>query len=251
MSVLPFMTPYWSNRRRMTSTKPCVGRTKNGVEARQYIQADLAAELRQLVANKTPATSVFNMPSEWDVAGMLRGDLAAARKQWLDEVKHDPDARARREESDFLQVANRDGEVLNFHALRHTTGAWLALQGQHVSVIKTVMRHSNVSLSLDAYGHLLPDQHADAIGGMAAMMNSAFPLAATGTEPSAAPAVGTAVGTRNRPKPSEPVRTDSSCDKEGEMPQTLEIIGKTEVFEIETEERPLPDSNRGWRICNP
>src|SRR5262245_23205746 len=77
----------------LSSDKPFVRcraeHTKNTQEARQYIQADLAAELRRIVATKTPSASVFNMPEEWRVADMLRGDLAAARKTWLDEVKHD------------------------------------------------------------------------------------------------------------------------------------------------------------------
>ena len=33
---------------------------------------------------------------------------------------------------------------------------------------------------MDTYGHLLPDQHADAVSGMATMMNAKKPLAATG-----------------------------------------------------------------------
>lgn len=155
--------------------------TKNGQEARQYIQSDLAADLRQLVASKMPTASVFAMPDEWHVAGMLRADLAAARRQWLDEVKHDADARAKREQSDFLAVTNHQGEVLDFHSLRHCCGAWLALRGVHPNVIKTVMRHSTIVLTMDTYGHLLPDEHAEAVGGIASMLTGQLPLAATGT----------------------------------------------------------------------
>jgi hypothetical protein len=138
------------------------------------------------------------MPNEWDVADMLRADLAAARKQWLDEMRHDPDARAKREESNFLAVSNHDGETLDFHSLRHTCGSWLALQGIQPNVIKTVMRHSTIVLTMDTYGHLLPDQHADAIGGMVNMLTDKMALAATGTvgNPPEAPAVQTAVGMR-------------------------------------------------------
>ena len=150
--------------------------TKNRQEARQYIQADLAEELRRIGATKTPSANVFTMPDEWNVADMLRGDLAEARKAWLDEVKHDPDARAKREESDFLVIGNDDGEMLDFHSLRHTCGSWLALQGIHPNVIKTVMRHSSITLTMDTYGHLLPDQHAEAVGGMAKMMAGPLPL---------------------------------------------------------------------------
>jgi len=96
-------------------------------------------------------------------------------------VKHDTDAGAKRQKSDFLAVANHEGETLDFHALRHTCGSWLALQGVHPNVIKTVLRHSTITLTMDTYGHLLPDQHAEAVGGMASMMTSDAPLKATGT----------------------------------------------------------------------
>jgi integrase len=68
------------------------------------------------------------------------------------------------------------GKVLDFHALRHSCGSWLAVQGVHPNVVKTVMRHSTITLTMDTYGHLLPDQHADAVGGMASMMTSDVPV---------------------------------------------------------------------------
>ena len=74
---------------------------------------------------------------------------------------------------------------------RHSCGSWLALQGVHPNIIKTVMRHGTITLTMDTYGHLLPDQHAEAIGGMVMMTKT--PLAATGTA-GGAPAVETAVG---------------------------------------------------------
>lgn len=36
-------------------------------------------------------------------------------------------------------------------------------------------------LTMDTYGHLLPDQHAEAVGGMLNMLASTAPDAATGT----------------------------------------------------------------------
>ena len=202
---------------------------KNDQGARQYIQGDVAAELRRIVATKTPTAPVFAMPNEWDVADMLRADLAAARKQWLDEVKHDPDARAKREESDFLAVGNHDGEMLDFHSLRHTCGSWLALQGIQPNVIKTVMRHSTIMLTMDTYGHLLPDQHADAIGGMVNMLADKTPLAATGTggKSTEAPAVETAVGMRKERMDSAKgcvaVRTDAIGDEKATKRNPLRI----------------------------
>ncbi len=193
--------------------------TKNGQEARQYIHADPAAELRAIVANKTPAGAVFTMPDEWHVADMLRADLAAARQQWLDEVKHDPYASAKRSESDFLAATNHQGEVLDFHALRHSCGSWPALQGVHPNIIKTVMRHSTITLTMDTYGHLLPDQHADAVDGMARMMEGEkSPLRA---------AVGAAVAMRKEaPVGADdctPMRTESDTVAQGEERKPLQI----------------------------
>jgi integrase len=203
-----------------------VENTKNGNEARQYIQADLAAELRRIVATKTPTAPVFTMPNEWDVADMLRADLAAARTQWLNEVKHDPEARAKRAESDFLAIKNEQGESLDFHALRHTTGAWLALRGIHVSVIKTVMRHSTITLTMDTYGHLLPDQHADAIGGMVNMLTGEGLLEATGTT-GKPPPVQRTVGVRKDPPTGASgcgaVRNEGNGPAQGEEHKPLRI----------------------------
>ena len=104
------------------------------------------------------------------VVPMLRADLAAARAAWLKEAKDDAE-RAQREASDFLLPTNHAGEVLDFHSLRHTTGAWLALAGCHPKVIQTVMRHSSITLTMDAYGHLFPGQVADAIRKLPDMLD--------------------------------------------------------------------------------
>jgi hypothetical protein len=212
--------------------------TKNKQEARQYIQADLAGDLRAIVANKTPAAAVFTMPKAFDVAAMLRGDLAEARKQWLDELKHDPEACRKREESEFLLPANHQEEELDFHALRHTTGAWLALQGVHPNIIKTVMRHSTITLTMDTYGHLLPDQHADAVGGMANLFAEKTPLAATGTagsRDSLVTAVHTAVEVQNRANECERVR---AVGESADMRQTLEFPRKSDDDKAEIKSGP-------------
>lgn len=83
------------------------GSTKNRKDARQYVQADLAAELRELVTRKTLGAAVFSMPHEADVAEMLRTDLEAARQEWLKAAKQDPEEHLRRAQSDFLAAVNQ------------------------------------------------------------------------------------------------------------------------------------------------
>jgi hypothetical protein len=128
---------------------------------------------------------MFNMPHRFDVAEMLRADRVDARRQWLAEAKNDPTERLLREQSDFLVDENHEGQQLDFHALRHTCGAWLAMQGAHPKLIQTVMRHSTITLTMDTYGHLFPGQEAEAAIGMAKL------LAQQTTESNSALATGT------------------------------------------------------------
>ena len=158
------------------------GFTKNQRDARQYIQRDLAERIRRHIATKLPKASVFGMPQETKLAAMLRSDLASAREAWLKEAKGDPQEYSRREESDFLSPTNHDGETMDFHALRHTCGAWLAMTGVHPKVVQQIMRHSSISLTMDTYGHLFPGQEAEAVSRFGRFMGTAaLTMAATGT----------------------------------------------------------------------
>jgi integrase len=119
---------------------------------------------------KISKAPIFNMPHASNLARMLRADLEDARQAWL-EPANDPQGYARREQSDFLAANSHDGETLDFHALRHACGAWLAMAGAHPKTIQTVMRHSAITLTMDTYGHLFPGQEADAVNRLRQMMN--------------------------------------------------------------------------------
>jgi integrase len=78
----------------------------------------------------------------------LRGDLAIARKAYEAKGGTDPY---------FLMPVNEEGKVLDMHALRHTTGAWLTIAGVSPKIVQEVMRHGNIKITFDTYGHLMPD----------------------------------------------------------------------------------------------
>ena len=118
--------------RALASTKRLI--TKNSKDARQFINRKLAQELAIVIKSKGPKEIVFTMPHETDVATMFRKDLSVARKLWIETVKPgERDSLA----SDFLLPTNHSGESLDFHALRHTTGAWLSMTGAHPKVVQT------------------------------------------------------------------------------------------------------------------
>lgn len=128
--------------------------TKNRLAAKQYVRRPLAEQIRS--RKRLPRAAMFVMPRVEDCVRMLRVDLNEARNLWLKVKCNDPS-------SDFLQVTNDLGDHLDFHSLRHTCGAWLAIAGVNPKVIQTVMRHSTITLTLDTYGHLLPGLEQDAV----------------------------------------------------------------------------------------
>ena len=121
--------------------------TKNKRNAKQWITKDLAQRLK--------GNLPFAMPAREEVATMLYADLAAAREAWIEAKGTKPE--------DFLLPVNNLGQVLDFHSLRHTCGAWLAVAGVNVKVIQSVMRHSTIVLTLDTYGHLMPGAESTAV----------------------------------------------------------------------------------------
>jgi integrase len=155
--------------------------TKNRQDARQYIQSELAELLRRHIALKAPQVPVFTMPPRTDVAEMFRKDVENARQAWMKAAKTDSEELLRRTQSDFLSAMNHEGEHLDFHCLRHTCGAWLAMAGAHPKAVQSVMRHSTITLTMDTYGHLFPGQDAATVAMFPTMVESS-PLMVTGTE---------------------------------------------------------------------
>ncbi|WP_144056544.1 tyrosine-type recombinase/integrase [Rhodopirellula europaea] len=143
--------------------------TKNRKPARQFLDFNLANQLKDHVATKHPTASVFGIGSKEELSRGLQIDLAAARKLWLRSFS-DEQERIEADASDFLQRTNHEGAHLVFHSLRHTCGAWLAMSGAHVKTVQTIMRHGSITLTMDRYGHLFPGEAEGAAARIAAML---------------------------------------------------------------------------------
>lgn len=133
--------------------------TKNKLIARQYVTLSLAKRLKSRPAGKYVFPHVPEKTAE-----MLRRDLLLARAAYTEQ--HGEDS------SDFLTEKNAAGERYDFHALRHTCGAWLAMAEVHPKAIQTIMRHSSITLTMDTYGHLFPSMEAEAIAKLGEILES-------------------------------------------------------------------------------
>ena len=139
--------------------------TKNAKPAEQLLTPRLADKLRAMTARQMPAVNLFGINDMNKLALIIRADMAAARAQWIAD-SNSLDERNKREASDFLKCLDSEDRVVDFHALRHTCGAWLAMAGIHAKQIQKIMRHSTIKLTLDTYGHLMPEMQTQAISAL-------------------------------------------------------------------------------------
>lgn len=54
-------------------------------------------------------------------------------------------------------IKNADIEHINFHALRHTYATRLLEANEHPKVVQEILGHSDITLTLNTYSHVLPD----------------------------------------------------------------------------------------------
>ena len=71
--------------------------------------------------------------------------------------------RIERDASDFLCSTDSEEERTDFHALRHTTATWLILSGTDIKTVHAVLRHSDIKLTLQRYGHLYKGAESNAV----------------------------------------------------------------------------------------
>jgi len=90
--------------------------------AEQYFGDQLSRDLKDSNAQHKARDNVFHVAPRYETARIQRSDLEEARALWLE-------TEGTEAHSDFLTSPNSHGEVIDFHALRHTCGAWLAMAG--------------------------------------------------------------------------------------------------------------------------
>lgn len=119
------------------------GCTKNNKEVMIPLRPDTALELKDFFKGKMP-----NMKA-------LGGTRKQLTKRTSDMIKADL-------EDAGVPYVDDAGRFADFHSLRHTTGSLLAASGVHPKVAQSIMRHSNINLTMSLYTHTLREQESEA-----------------------------------------------------------------------------------------
>jgi integrase len=138
--------------------------TKNKKIAEVPLRPDTAAELQSFFAGKMPGVKAFGGTHKQltkKTAEMLKADLADAGIPYVDDSERYAD----------------------FHCLRHTTGSLLAASGVHPKVAQSIMRHSDINLTMSLYTHTLRGQESEAVKSLPDLsLPSRESLRASGTK---------------------------------------------------------------------
>ncbi|MFC1762937.1 tyrosine-type recombinase/integrase [Planctomycetota bacterium] len=154
---------------------------------KKTIKKQTVALLKEGCTSKLPTANLFNVPEK--TAKMLHADMEVARQEWIEKANQDPREYKRRQKDDFLKAETYVG-VADFHSLRHTAGSLLAATGAHPKVAQSIMRHSDINLTMSLYTHTLRGQEAQAIENLPdlSLTDSKENQKATGTDDRAASA---------------------------------------------------------------
>lgn len=132
------------------------GYSKRKREDMLPLRSELAELLKEFFKNKMPGTKAFGGSYRQltdKTALMFRTDLVAT------EVK-DTDGNIIIKAIPYLDDA---GRYADFHSLRHTTSSFLAAAGTHPKVAQSLMRHSDINLTMSRYTHIFREQESDAV----------------------------------------------------------------------------------------
>ncbi len=126
------------------------------------IRADMAAALEGFLRLKAPAAKAFGMTRNRPMSEAVKADLRSARAAYL-KAASAPQERRQRARTSFCAYKDGSGRVCDFHGLRHTAGSLLAAAGVHPKTAQTIMRHSDINLTLSRYTHTFREQESAAV----------------------------------------------------------------------------------------
>ncbi len=164
----------------------------------------LVAELRPWLSTKPKGAPLWGgkWAKQYSAAAMIRRDLDAARTAWIGEATTEKE-KGQRENSDFLKHRDQGGEVVDFHALRHTFVTNLVNAGVMPKDAMELARHSTITLTMDRYAHVGIRDTAAAVARLV------FPTTSRPTpEPAAMKATGTDGGCTAYVPPDVPATGD-------------------------------------------
>lgn len=149
---------------KLTWGTPKTKRSRRTVGLPEFLRDMLVAHIAEFVDDPTDqealvfTSAAHRSKNELSLHGMKPLRASGFNKPWKRTVK-------------AALPENLHG--LRFHDLRHTAAALLIAQGVHPLAISRRLGHANISVTMDVYGHLLPEVEDDLVAGLDATYRKA------------------------------------------------------------------------------
>ncbi len=62
--------------------------------------------------------------------------------------------------------------IIRFHDLRHSAASLLLSLGVHAKIVQELLGHSQISLTLDTYSHVLPSLQEEAVSRLNTLLST-------------------------------------------------------------------------------
>ncbi len=207
----------------------------------QVLHPDVVQRLKDWLATKEKVTKdqlLFPVSgkvpggTERKTAKMMRKDLEAARKVWIDETDSDKE-RQEREASDFLMYEDSQGKFADFHANRHTFITNLGRGGVSPKTAQTLARHSDVRLTMNTYTHTDFAEKLDAVNRLPAVPQhrpiDASPSSENGSANDRRKNIGSAPKSQHGENGQPLSRDGETAKKKVEPKGSTEVVAVSEV----------------------
>ena len=217
--------------------------SKNRRRTAQPIRRDLAKLLETWLRSFDAKSLPFGeIPG--NATRMIRTDMAYVRRNWI-RLATSPMEAAEREASDFLRYQDSNGLFADFHATRHTYITDIVASGASVKVAQELARHSTPQLTIGRYAHTNGEELQRALDGHRNASSDGGCSALHSAQQSCSETTPQSATSRDTEQPRQQTEiADNSMENK-------ELSDSVRSDATEGKKRRRPDSNRGWRICNP
>jgi len=138
----------------------------------------------------------------------------------------------------FKAALKRAGlpHTTRFHDLRHSCATFLIAQGVHPRVVMEILGHSQISLTMNTYGHVLPETQRDATSKVADLFGKPAPTPESPSGEVPEQASETAPGEEGGEQPAAPAEPTDSQEQPDTAAERLYTRGDGRLYNAEDDD---------------